>query len=150
MASKKGSTIARKTMARLIAVQLLYRQAFEPVTTHTLLAEFKNNPSFLDEDVEWVDPDLDLLNAVVQGVDQHKALIEEMLHARITEEQKSETLIAAILRAGIYELIYNTDTPVGVVISDYLSVASAFFDGRETALINGVLDQVGKMARPAA
>lgn len=150
MASKKGSVIARKTMARLIAVQLLYRQAFEPVTTQKLLAEFKNNPSFLDEDIEWVDPDLDLLNTIIQGVDQHGALIEEMLHARITEDQKSETLIAAILRAGIYELIYQTETPVGIVISDYLTISASFFDGRETALINGVLDQVGKMTRPAA
>ena len=40
----------------------------------------------------------------------------------------------AILRAGTYELIARTDVPTGSVISEYVDVAKAFYDKRETRL----------------
>ena len=55
----------------------------------------------------------------------------------------------AILRAGAYELIARADVPVGSVISEYVDVAHAFFDKRESGFVNGLLDAIAKEARPA-
>lgn len=144
----KGSAIAQRGMARLVAVQLLYRQAMEPIAAKDLLEEYKANPDMLDHEEELVTPDAGLLGTLVMGVSDKRGMIDEMLNARITKEQASEPIIASILRCGIFELLFNTQTPVAVIISDYLNVAAAFFEGRETALINGVLDKVAKLARP--
>ena len=50
----------------------------------------------------------------------------------------------AILRAGAYELIARPDVPVGSVISEYVDVAHAFYDKRESGFVNGLLDAIAK------
>ena len=55
----------------------------------------------------------------------------------------------AILRAGAYELIARPDVPVASVISEYVDVAHAFYDKRESGFVNGLLDAIAKDARPA-
>ncbi len=55
----------------------------------------------------------------------------------------------AILRAGAYELIARPDVPVGSVISEYVDVAHAFYDKRESGFVNGILDAIAKEARSA-
>ena len=35
------------------------------------------------------------------------------------------------------------------VISEYVDVAKAFYDKRETGFVNGLLDAIAKVARPA-
>ena len=52
-----------------------------------------------------------------------------------------------ILRAGAYELIARPDVPTGTVISEYVDVAKAFYDKRESGFVNGLLDAVAKDAR---
>ena len=39
------------------------------------------------------------------------------------------------------------DVPVGAVVSEYVDVAKAFFDGREAGFANGLLDAIGKNVR---
>ena len=55
----------------------------------------------------------------------------------------------AILRVGAYELIARPDVPVASVISEYVDVADAFYDKREKGFVNGLLDAIAKVARPA-
>src|SRR3546814_13893667 len=53
----------------------------------------------------------------------------------------------AILRAGAYALIARGDVPVGAVVSEYVDVAKAFFDGREAGFAKGLLDAIRKDVR---
>ena len=53
----------------------------------------------------------------------------------------------AILRAGAYELVARQDVPVGSVISEYVDVAHAFYDQRDSGFVNGLLDAVAKDVR---
>ena len=53
----------------------------------------------------------------------------------------------AILRAGTYELMARADVPVGATISEYVDVAHAFYERRETGFVNGLLDGIAKGAR---
>ena len=52
-----------------------------------------------------------------------------------------------ILRAGAYELVARIDVPTGSVISEYVDVAKAFYDKRETSFVNGLLDAIAKDVR---
>ena len=45
----------------------------------------------------------------------------------------------AILRAGACELIARRDVPVASVISEYVDVAHAFYDKRESGFVNGLV-----------
>jgi N utilization substance protein B len=38
--------------------------------------------------------------------------------------------------------------PTAVVISEYIDIAHAFFDGSEPGFVNGVLDRLGRKLRP--
>jgi N utilization substance protein B len=39
------------------------------------------------------------------------------------------------------------DIDVPVIISDYLDITHAFYEGSESKLVNGVLDQISKAVR---
>ena len=59
-----------------------------------------------------------------------------------------DAILRAILRAAGFELLELADVPARVVISEYVDVAHAFFDGDEPKVINGVLDQLARKLRP--
>ena len=61
-----------------------------------------------------------------------------------------DPVLLAILRAGSYELMARPDIPTAALINDYLLVTALFFDERERAFINGVLDGVAQSLRAGA
>ena len=86
-------------------------------------------------------------------VDARKGDIDEIIGERLAEGWTLERLdrpMRALPRAGTYELIARKDVPVGSVISEYVDVAHAFYDKRESAFVNGLLDAVAKEARKAS
>ena len=60
-----------------------------------------------------------------------------------------ERILAAALRAGAYELVTRIDVPARVVISEYVDVAHAFFEGPQPGFVNGVLDKLARQLRSA-
>jgi transcription antitermination protein NusB len=86
----------------------------------------------------------------VRGADARRSEIDALISARLAEGWSIERLdrpMRAILRAGAYELIGRPDVSVGTVISEYVDVAHAFFDKRESGFVNGLLDAIAKQAR---
>ncbi len=51
---------------------------------------------------------------------------------------------------GALELSRRPETPVRVVVSEYVDLAGAFFGGKEPGLVNGVLDRLARELRPEA
>jgi transcription antitermination protein NusB len=83
-------------------------------------------------------------------VDARRAEIDALISERLAEGWSLERLdrpMRAILRAGAYELIARPDVRVATVITEYVDVAHAFFDKRETGFVNGLLDAIAKAAR---
>jgi len=52
----------------------------------------------------------------------------------------------ALFRAAGAELVAS-DTPPRVTITEYVDVAKAFYDQRETGFVNGLLDGIAKEVR---
>jgi transcription antitermination protein NusB len=75
-------------------------------------------------------------------------LIDEAL-AQGWPLKRIETVLRAVLRAGIYELDHRRDVPARVIVSEYVDVAHAFVDREETGMVNAVLDQLARQLRAA-
>jgi N utilization substance protein B len=104
------------------------------------------------EDAEYHDAERDFFDDLVTGVDARRADVDQAISAHLAEGWTLVRLdrpMRAILRAGAYELIARPDVPVGSVISEYVDVAHAFYDKRESGFVNGLLDSIAKQARPA-
>jgi N utilization substance protein B len=140
-----------RSAARLAAVQALYQLEMEPKPLPQLLHEFHQHRlgATIDE-TELADAEVDFFDDVVRGVEARREDIDGRIEAKLAEGWKLDRLdrpMRAILRAGTYELIARADVPVGSVISEYLDVAHAFFDKKEVAFVNGLLDNIAKEAR---
>jgi N utilization substance protein B len=86
-------------------------------------------------------------------VDSRRAEIDEVIASKLAEGWSLDRLdrpMRAILRAGTYELLARRDVPVASVITEYVDVAHAFYDKRESGFVNGLLDAVARQARTAA
>ena len=59
-----------------------------------------------------------------------------------------DSILRAILRAGAYEMLMRKDVPPRVVITEYVDLAHAFFEGEEPKVVNGILDKLGHEERP--
>jgi N utilization substance protein B len=59
-----------------------------------------------------------------------------------------DSILRAILRGGVFELMERRDVPARVAINEYIEVAHAFFDDDEPKVVNGVLDRLARRLRP--
>ena len=142
-----------RSAARLAAVQALYQHEMEGTPIARLLKEFHDHRlGATIEDAEYHRAERDFFDNVVEGATARRDDIDALISTRLAEGWTLERLdrpMRAILRAGAYEIIARPDVPVGSVISEYVDVAHAFYDKRESGFVNGLLDAIAKEARPA-
>lgn len=149
-ATPNDRALSRST-ARLAAVQALYQLEMEGTPLAQLLHEFhQHRLGATIEDVTYAPAEVTFFDDIVRGVDARRDEIDALIVARLSEGWSLERLdkpMRQILRAGTYELIARADVPTGTVISEYVDVAKAFYDKRESGFVNGLLDAVAKGAR---
>jgi len=142
-----------RSAARLAAVQAIYQQEMEGTPLPRLLHEFhEHRLGATIEDEQYHEAERDFFDDIVTGVEARSAELDQLIGSRLAEGWTLERLdrpMRAILRAGAYELLARLDVPVGSVISEYVDVAHAFYDKRESGFVNGLLDAIAKGARPA-
>jgi N utilization substance protein B len=140
-----------RSAARLAAVQALYQMEMEGTPLAKLLHEFhEHRLGAIIEDAQYEEAERDFFDDIVTGTDARSEEIDALISERLAEGWSLERLdrpMRAILRAGAYELIARPDVPVAAVITEYVDVAHAFFDKRETGFVNGLLDAIAKAAR---
>ena len=140
-----------RSAARLAAVQALYQQEMEGTATARLLHEFhEHRLGATIEGDTYADAERTFFDDVVQGVEARRAEIDAAVTAKLAKGWSLERLdrpMRAILRAGTYELLARPDVPVASVITEYVDVAHAFYDKKESGFVNGLLDAVAKGAR---
>jgi N utilization substance protein B len=140
-----------RSAARLAAVQALYQMEMEGTPLAQLLREFhEHRLGATIEDDTYAEAEVDFFDDLVTGAGARRSEIDALIAARLADGWSLERLdrpMRAILRAGAYELIARPDVPVATVITEYVDVAHAFFDKRETGFVNGLLDAIAKEAR---
>jgi N utilization substance protein B len=140
-----------RSAARLAAVQALYQLEMEGTALAPLLHEFhEHRLGATIEGATYADAERSFFDDVVRGVEARRAEIDALVTAKLAKGWALERLdrpMRAILRAGTYELIARPDVPVATVINEYVDVAHAFYDKKESGFVNGLLDAVAKDAR---
>jgi transcription antitermination protein NusB len=144
----------RRSVARLLAVQALYQLELNRETDpETVVREFARHRfgHEIDGD-QYGEADPSLFDDIVCGVAADRERLDATISTALTEEwplTRLDAVLRAVLHAGAYELVHRRDIPPRVSISEYTTVAHAFFSGKEPGLANGVLDKLGRILRPA-
>lgn len=144
-ANKRGA-------ARLAAVQALYQMEIGGGELADVIAEFEmyRLGQEIDGD-EYREADAAFFRDVVAGVVAEQKTIDPRIHQTLVEDwplKRIEVTLREILRAGLFELMRRRDVPAKVVVSEYVDVARAFFDGDEPKIANAVLDKLARAVRP--
>jgi N utilization substance protein B len=132
--------------ARLGAVQALYQMEMSGSGAEEVAQEFVEHrfgelPAI---------PDGEFFSAIVNGVPQHQVEIDRSIAASLSEKWKLErvdSILRAIMRCGVFELVARRDVPAKVVIDEYVVVAGAFFGGDEPGFVNAALDTIARRKR---
>jgi transcription antitermination factor NusB len=72
--------------------------------------------------------------------------IKKYLKAKWTVYRLSP-VVRAILRCGVYELLYILKTDKKIIVSEYVNLTRSFFDGPEVGFVNAILDNIAKELR---
>lgn len=87
------------------------------------------------------------LDQLVTGVQDHQTELDQMISSYLTDEWTINRIARAnliILRIALYELQYEQDLPVAVVINEALELAKTFSDDKSRKFINGILGHYEK------
>lgn len=146
--SGKGSLKARKTAARLLAVQAVYQSLQNKVAPNELYEEYMSFRRGMNVDGEqMVDADPDLFRSMLSGTTDRWGDLMQIIKPRVEQLGDIDSLLSAILICGTYELLAHNDIDKPIIISDYLDISAGFFDSNEPKLVNGVLDAISKELR---
>jgi len=149
-----SETGKRRSAARLGAVQALYQIEAADETPRVVVEEFVQHRLGAEiEGIEYADADPEFFADVVNGVHGRLAEIDALINGALSGSWRVDRLdrtIRQMLRAGVYEILARLDVPTAVIITEYVDVAHAFYDGSEPGFVNGVLDRLGRELRPGA
>ena len=78
--------------------------------------------------------------------EKEKDLDEILLHnlSKNISFKNLDMILKIILKAAIYELCYMPKIPFKVVIGEYMAVTEMYYETKQKALVNAVLDSVLK------
>ncbi|MGE5546541.1 MAG: transcription antitermination factor NusB [Solirubrobacterales bacterium] len=148
-ARKPNNNAARRSAARLSAVQALYSMEITGVSAQEALDEFRSRQD--EPRGRLAEPDGDLVAFIVVGATAEAPAVDEIVGRALSRDwtvERLEAVLRAILRAGAFEIKSRPQTPARVAISEYVDVAHAFYAGPEPGLVNAVLDRVARALRP--
>jgi N utilization substance protein B len=140
----------QKRSARLMAVQGVYSMLSDQKSAEELIPAYLAHYAKMEIDDDVLEsPDQEIFQNIMNGVEEHKLNLDKHIQKALGERQTPvsagrEPLLYAVLLCGVYELKNRHDIDVPIIISDYLHVTHAFFEGNEAKLVNAVLDQVSK------
>lgn len=148
----KPLPLAPRSAARVAAVQALYQMDLAGTDLTDVIAEFSvlrfgakaEDETLKDADVAYF---TDLLKGVVRRQREIDPMIDQQL-AQGWRLNRIDSILRAILRAGVFELLERSDVPARVVITEHVNVAHAFLADDEPKVVNGVLDKLARRLRP--
>jgi N utilization substance protein B len=135
--------IYRRSKAREVALQLLYRVDLNPSLTKKQVAEF-----ITARISDQLSRDFALL--LYQQTMQNLAQIDAML-VKFAENWRLARMAAVdrnLLRLGAFELSHQKDTPSEVVLNESIELAKRFGTADSSSFINGILDKICSIERP--
>lgn len=151
--SKSGAGRGARSSARDAAVQALYQMDMAGTDLNDVIREFETlrfAESETEQGSQPADTDAQFFADVLRGVIRRQRDIDPAIDEQLATGWRLvrvDSILRAILRAGLFELYERRDVPARVVINEYIDVAHAFFDGEEPKVVNGILDRLARRLR---
>jgi N utilization substance protein B len=141
-----------RSAARMAAVQGLYQMDLAQTDLNAVIDQFQNlrfKQAEPEDAIAGADPVFfaELLRGVVRRQRDIDPIVDRQLAAG-WQLGRVDSILRAILRAGVFELLERLDIPGRVVINEYIDIAHAFFSEDEPKVVNGILDKVARRLRP--
>jgi N utilization substance protein B len=137
--------------ARLAAVQALYQMDLGGATLPDVIAEFETHRLGKEVDGDqYRDADAAFFRELITGVVADQRELDPAIDAALMAGwplARVDATLRAILRSGTFELAHRADVPGRVVITEYVDVANAFYEGEVPAMVNAVLDTLARKLR---
>lgn len=162
-----SDVLSARTAARLAAVQALYQMDLAGTDLNDVIEEFLSQrmdagavaaatedlgaeDASAHVDLSGADKQFfaDILRAVVRRQREIDPIIDHQL-AEGWRLVRVDSILRAVLRAGVCEIVDRADVPVRVIINEYINVSRFFFSEDEPRVVNGVLDKVARKVRAA-
>jgi N utilization substance protein B len=143
-----------KAASRLYAVQALFQMEASGQTVEAVVREFEDHRfgATYDEG-EMAEGDPKTFRALIDTAVNQQAKIDQMTDRALVAKwplARIDPTLRALFRAAGAEIV-DGGTPPKVVISEFVDVARAFFEGgKEPQFVNAVLDHMAREAQPGA
>jgi transcription antitermination protein NusB len=129
-----------RSKARKRAVDILYEAGLRGENAVTLLAGRIGSPD--------VPPVNDYTVTLVEGVAAHQERIDELLaeHSEGWTLDRMPAVDLAVLRMGLYELLWADDVPDPVAIDEAVQLAKMLSTDDSPRFVNGLLGRIAMIA----
>jgi N utilization substance protein B len=135
--------MARRSRAREVVLQLLYQADHNPHEETEKVRQFLRR-RLRDLPLEQ------FAEGLYRGTLERRAEIDARL-AAVAENWSVERMAAVdrnIMRLGAYELLFQSDTPLRVVIDEAIELAKRYGTAESPAFVNGILDRLAASREP--
>nr|WP_042197080.1 transcription antitermination factor NusB [Kibdelosporangium sp. MJ126-NF4]CEL22729.1 Transcription termination protein NusB [Kibdelosporangium sp. MJ126-NF4]CTQ89868.1 Transcription termination protein NusB [Kibdelosporangium sp. MJ126-NF4] len=129
-----------RSKARKRAVDLLFEAQLRNVDPVTLLADRVGSPD--------VPPVNDYTVTLVEAVQSNLTRIDELLaeHSEGWTLDRMPSVDLAVLRLGLYELLWASDVPDAVAIDEAVQLAKMLSTDDSPRFVNGLLGRIATIA----
>ena len=146
----KSSDNSARHAARLAAVQALYQMEISGEEADEITAEFLEHRFGREEEVTPGDPDRAFFADLVHGVPKMQQEIDAAIAKVLAKNwrlSRVDSLLRAILRAGVYEILARKDVAAKVVIDEYVELTHEFEADEGSPFVNAALDKLAHIKR---
>jgi len=129
--------VSARSKARKRALDVLYESELRDVDPVTTLADR----------IKFAEPPVNEYTIeLVEGVQDHRARIDAILaeYAEGWTVDRMPDVDRAVLRLGVYELLWRSDVPDAVAIDEAVELAKTLSTDESPRFVNGVLGRVVK------
>ncbi len=142
-----------KRRARVLAFQALYaweagKARFKPpAEKQEILENLLDFPWLSEEENASISEEIKLsARLFITGAADNLETIDKNIKAHLEhwDFSRLRRIDLAVLRLGAYQLLYQRDMPVALVISESVAVVKTFGEEKSCGFVNGVLDAIRK------
>jgi N utilization substance protein B len=130
-----------RTNARKAAVQALYQWQMTGQSLSDIGRQFLEEDRLKDTQKTYF---YELFEGVPKNLDDIDLTLAEFVDRPV---DKIDPVERAILRIGVYELLYRLDMPFRVVLNEGINLAKCFGADGSHKYVNGILDKVAQKKR---
>ncbi|HEY7746467.1 MAG TPA: transcription antitermination factor NusB [Desulfuromonadales bacterium] len=149
-----------RRQGREFALKIIYSLQDQEEPVEAILADFWQNFRFqndiLGEPIEVAEGPLpfevrrfaeELILGVAENLEKIDQVIEE--HSTNWALDRMARVDLSLLRMATYELLFQPETPTSVIINEAIEIGKRFGTKETPAFVNGILDKISRVYRPA-